>query len=77
MKQLSGRGGGFFVDGKRIRGFGLGPPGLDDGRFFYDGLGPDYGCGGPAGGRYPPDFFHGGGPNMSFNPLGETRQGRG
>ena len=66
MKQLAGRGGGFFVAGKRIRGFGLGPPGMDDGRFFYEGgMGPDFG------GRYPPDFFPGGpGPNMSFNPLG-------
>merc|ERR1712088_825603 len=27
MKQLAGRGGGFFVGGKRMRGFGLGPPG--------------------------------------------------
>jgi len=52
MKQLAGRGGGFFVAGKRIRGFGLGPPGMDDGRFFYEGgMGPDFG------GRYPPDFF--------------------
>ena len=69
MKQLAGRGGGFFVGGKRIRGFGLGPPGMDDGRFFYDGMGPDYG-------RYPTDFFPGGpgfpgGPNLSFNNMGK------
>merc|ERR1719341_1942359 len=31
MKQLAGRGGGFFIGGKRLRGFGLG--GMDD-RFF-------------------------------------------
>ena len=72
MKQLAGRSGGFFVGGKRIRGFGLGPPGLDDGRFFYDGIGSDYGCSG----RYPPDFFPGGpnfpgGPSLSFNSIGK------
>ena len=73
MKQLAGRGGGFFVGGKRMRGFGIGPPGLDDGRFaFYDGMGPEFGY---PGGRFPGDFFPGGGPggpqpNMSFNPAG-------
>jgi len=73
MKQLAGRGGGFFVGGKRMRGFGLGPPGIDDGRFaFYDGMGPEFGY---PGGRFPGDFFPGGGPggpppNMSFNPAG-------
>jgi len=69
MKQLAGRGGGFFIGGKRLRGFGLG--GMDD-RFFYDGgggggpLGPEF-CGPPPGGRFPPDFFPGG---PGFNPLG-------
>ena len=54
-----------------LRGFGLG--GMDD-RFFYDGgggggpLGPEF-CGPPPGGRFPPDFFPGGGPG--FNPLGK------
>ena len=66
MKQLAGRGGGFFVAGKRLRGF----PGLDDGRFgYYDGMGggPDFGY---PGSRFPPDFFPGGGP-LCFNPAGE------
>ena len=30
MKALAGRGGGFFMGGKRMRGFGLGPPGMDE-----------------------------------------------
>jgi len=61
MKQLAGRGGGFFVAGKRLRGF----PGLDDGRYgYYEGMGggPDFGY---PGSRFPPDFFPGG-----FNPAG-------
>merc|ERR1719445_598787 len=50
MKALAGRGGGFFVGGKRIRGFGMGPPGMEDGRFaFYDGMGPEFGY---PGGRF-------------------------
>ena len=55
MKALAGRGGGFFMGGKRMRGFGLGPPGMDDGRFgFYDGMGaPEFGYpGGRFGGSY-------------------------
>ena len=36
MKQLAGRGGGFFVGGKRMRGFGLGPPG----EYYIGDLGP-------------------------------------
>ncbi len=69
MKQLAGRGGGFFVAGKRLRGF----PGLDDGRFgYYDGMGggPDFGY---PGSRFPPDFFPGGGP-LAFNPAGNIKR---
>ena len=79
MKALAGRGGGFFMGGKRMRGFGLGPPGMDDGRFgFYDGMGgPEFGYPGGPGGRFGGGEFYpgpGGGPppNMSFNPAGET-----
>ena len=73
MKQLAGRGGGFFVGGKRMRGFGMGPPGLEDARFgFYDGgLGPEFGF--PGGPRFPGEFYPGGGPpNISFSPAGST-----
>merc|ERR1740123_1044109 len=76
MKALAGRGGGFFMGGKRMRGFGLGPPGMDDARFgFYDGMGaPDFGYPGGPGGRFGgggDGFFPGpGGPNMNFNPSG-------
>ena len=79
MKALAGRGGGFFMGGKRMRGFGLGPPGLEEARFgFYDGMGgPDFGYPGP-GGRME-GFFPGPGgappPNISFNPTGETESG--
>ena len=79
MKALAGRGGGFFMGGKRMRGFGLGPPGMDDGRFgFYDGMGgPEFGYPGGPGGRFGGGEFYpgpGGGPppNMSFNPAGEA-----
>ena len=75
MKALAGRGGGFFMGGKRMRGFGLGP-GMEDARFgFYDGgmPGPEFGYPG----RFPGDFFPGSGgagppPIISFNPAGET-----
>ena len=67
MKALAGRGGGFFMGGKRMRGFGLGPPGMDDGRFgFYDGMGaPEFGY---PGGRFGGDFYPvpGGPPNINF-----------
>ena len=78
MKALAGRGGGFFMGGKRMRGFGLGPPGMEEARFgFYDGMGaPDFGYPGGPGGRFGgggDGFFPGpGGPNMNFNPTGET-----
>ena len=80
MKALAGRGGGFFMGGKRMRGFGLGPPGMDEARFgFYDGMGaPDFGYPGGPGGRFGgggDGFFPGPGgppPNMNFNPTGET-----
>jgi len=73
MKQLAGRGGGFFVGGKRMRGFGLSPHGMEDGRFgFYEGMGPEFGF--PGGGRFPGDYFPGQGPpgqpGMPFNPAG-------
>ena len=68
MKQLSGRGGGFFVGGKRMRGF-MGP---------FEGPGPYFdGPGGPLGpefypppgsGRFPGDFFPGGPPPGMFSP---------
>ena len=80
MKALAGRGGGFFMGGKRMRGFGLGPPGMDEARFgFYDGMGaPDFGYPGGPGGRFGgggDGFFPGPGgppPNMNFNATGET-----
>ena len=71
MKALAGRGGGFFMGGKRMRGFGL-APGLEDGRFgFYDGIGGsefNY-----PGGRFGGDFYPGGPPppNINFPPAGE------
>lgn len=68
MKALAGRGGGFFMGGKRMRGFGLGP-GIDDGRFgFYDGMGPDFGYPGGPGGRFGGDFYPGPGgpPNINY-----------
>ena len=72
MKALARRGGGFFMGGKRMRGFGLGPPGMDDGRFgFYDGMGtPDFGY---PGGRFGGDFYPGPGgpPNINF-PGGKS-----
>merc|ERR1719219_2289766 len=56
MKALAGRGGGFFMGGKRMRGFGLGG-GLEDGRFgFYEGIGgSEFSY--PGGGRYSGDFY--------------------
>jgi len=75
MKQLAGRGGGFFVGGKRMRGFGMGPQGLEDGRFgFYEpGMGgpPEFGVppNFPGGPLWKPDFFPGG-PNVGFSPIG-------
>merc|ERR1719507_1400001 len=42
MKQLAGRGGGFFVGNKRMRGFGLGPPGLEEARYGFFGE-PEFG----------------------------------
>ena len=67
------------MGGKRMRGFGLGPPGMDEARFgFYDGMGaPDFGYPGGPGGRFGgggDGFFPGPGgppPNMNFNPTGE------
>ena len=71
MKALAGRGGGFFMGGKRMRGFGL-APGLEDGRFgFYEGIGgPEFNY---PGGRFTGDFYPGGPPpNINFNPAGEN-----
>ena len=66
MKQLAGRGGGFFVGGKRMRGFGLGP-GMEDARFGFFGE-PDFGF---PGGRFPGDFpFPGGPPGMGYGGSG-------
>ena len=69
MKALAGRGGGFFMGGKRMRGFGLGT-GLEDARFgFYEGIGPgefNY----PGGNFYPGG--PGGPPGLNFSPAGET-----
>ena len=77
MKALAGRGSGFFMGGKRMRGFGLGP-GMDDGRFgFYDGMGPgpDFGYPGGPGARFGGDFYPGPGgpPNINF-PGGRISQ---
>ena len=77
MKQLAGWGGGFFVGGKRMRGFGLSPHGMEDARFgFYEGIGPEFGF--PGGGRFPGDYFPGQGPpgqpGMPFNPAGNFYQ---
>ena len=71
MKALAGRGGGFFMGGKRMRGFGLGG-GMEDGRFgFYEGIG-----GGEF--SYPGGNFYPGGPggappNINFSPAGERQ----
>merc|ERR1712088_1193953 len=65
MKQLAGRGGGFFVGNKRMRGFGLGPPGLEEARYGFFGE-PEFGFpGGPPGMGYPP----GGPPSSLEQPL--------
>jgi len=62
MKQLAGRGGGFFVGGKRMRGFGLGPPGMEEARYGY--YGEEFGFPG----RFPGEFFPG--PGIPYSPSG-------
>jgi len=66
MKQLAGRGGGFFVGNKRMRGFGLGPPGLEEARYGFFGE-PEFGF---PGARFPGEFFPGGPPGMGYPPGG-------